>query len=110
MIASRILKLERPEGNIEIPIRIFAPEQQEDGAWSCHYETNWPEGKQTMTAWGADSVQALHVALNMIGAEIYSSSYHKSGDLIWEAPGKGYGFPVPPSLRNLLEGDDALYF
>lgn len=45
----------------------------------------------------------------MIGAEIYSSDYHKSGDLFWETPGKGYGFPVAPSLRDLLQGDDATY-
>ena len=46
----------------------------------------------------------------MIGADIYSSSYHKSGKLMLEAPGKGYGFPVVSSLRDLLEGDDAKFF
>jgi hypothetical protein len=63
-----------------------------------------------MTSEGADSVQALLVALKMIGADIYSSNYHKSGKLMLEAHGKGYGFPVPSSLRDLLEGDDAKFF
>lgn len=109
MIASRLLRLKGTESDAEIPIRIFAPEQDGD-AWSCRYEIDWPEGPQSMTSWGVDSIQALLLALNMIGADIYSSAYHKSGKLMLEAPGKGYGFPLPASLRHLLEGDDAIYF
>jgi hypothetical protein len=45
----------------------------------------------------------------MIGAEIYSSSYHEQGKLFWDAPGRGYGFPVVSTYRNLLQGDDAKY-
>ena len=44
------------------------------------------------------------------GADLYSSSYHKSGKLILDAPGNGYGFPVVTTMRDLLEGDDAKYF
>lgn len=109
VIASRTLKLKGTTGESEIRIRIFAP-QQEDDAWSCRYEIDWPEGTQVMTSWGQDSAQALILAMSMIGADIYSSSYHKSGKLMLEAPSKGYGFPVPASLRDLLEGDDAKYF
>jgi hypothetical protein len=109
-IASRVLTLKRPEGDVAVPIRIFAPEQQEDGAWSCRYEIGWPEGEERKDAWGADAVQALVIALGMIGAELYASAYHKSGKLLHEEAGKGYGFPVPASLRHLLEGDDAKYF
>jgi hypothetical protein len=58
---------------------------------------------------GADSVQALVAELYAIGAEIYSSSYHKEGRLYLDKPGEGYGFPVVPTLRDLLQGDDAKY-
>ena len=109
VIASRVLTLRNEDAEIEIPIRILAPEQKDD-AWVCRYEIDWPEGTQNMRAEGADSIQALLVALKMIGADIYSSSYHKSGQLMLEAPGKGYGFPVPSSLRDMLEGDDEKYF
>jgi hypothetical protein len=109
VIASRTLKLMGTQGESEIPIRIFAPEDQKD-AWSCRYEIDWPEGTQVMTSWGQDSAQALILAMSMIGADIYSSAYHKSGKLMLEARGNGYGFPVPSSLRDLLEGDDAKYF
>jgi hypothetical protein len=109
VIASRVLTLRDADAEIEIPIRIFAPEQKDDG-WTCRYEIDWPEGTQTMGAGGADSVQALVIAMQMIGADIYSSNYHKMGKLVFDARGKGYGFPVVSSLRDLLEGDDAKYF
>jgi hypothetical protein len=109
MIASRVLKVGGEEGEADLTIRIFAPEQEAD-AWVCHYEIDWPEGVETKASWGADSIQALLLASSMIGAELYSSSYHKSGRLRLDAPGKGYGFPVPSSLRDLLEGDDAKFF
>ena len=62
-----------------------------------------------MQAWGIDSVQAILLALQMIGADIYTSSYHKSGHLMFEEAGQGYGFPVPESLRDLLVGNDRTY-
>ena len=108
IIATRLLKLSRAGSDIDIPIRIFAPERS-GSAWSCRYEIDWPEGKETMNASGIDSVQALVLALQMIGADIYSSSYHKSGKLVFDAPGRGYGFPVPSSLRDMLIGEDRVY-
>ena len=55
-------------------------------------------------------MQALVLALQVIGAEVYSSSYHEAGTLYLQDPGKGYGFPVAPTLRDLLIGDDAKFF
>lgn len=109
LIASRILKLRSAEGETEIPIRVFAPEPDGLGAWGCRYEIDWPEGCRHMTIWGVDAMQSLVLALQTIGVEIYTSDYHESGNLFWDAPGKGYGFPVMPTLRDLLQGDDAKY-
>jgi len=75
----------------------------------CEYEIDWPEGTRKFAAHGDDSVQAIELALKMIGAEIYASDYHKSKMLRWEKSGQGYGFPVARTLRDLLEGDDAEY-
>jgi len=63
-----------------------------------------------MEASGIDSVQALVMALFMIGSEIYTSGYHKAGQLKFESPGSGYGFPVPVTLRDLLKGGDKAFF
>ena len=109
IIASRILILRDGSDEIQIPVRIHAPEKASDGAWFCHYEINWPGENHKMDVGGVDSAQALVLALQMIGAEIYSSDYHKSGNLFWERHGDGYGFPVVPTLRDLLRGSDLNY-
>ena|ERR1700733_11346496 len=108
IVASRTLKLRKDGINTDVAVRIFAP-QPDQGHWSCAYEIDWPEGTRKFAAHGFDSVQALELALKMIGSEIYTSEYHKAKMLTWEKPGKGYGFPVPQNMRDLLEGDDAKY-
>lgn len=107
-IATRVLKLRQDGGDVDMPVYIFAPEQQAS-SWACRFEIGWPDGCHAMAAHGVDAVQALDMALRMIGAVIYTSDHHKSGDLMWEAPGKGYGFPVTGNIRDLLEGDDKAY-
>lgn len=109
LIATRILKLRDATTDIEIPIRIFAPEEDQ-GDWKCRYEIEWPEGTRASAAWGFDAVQALYLALQKIGTDLYVSGYHKSGNLMWDKPGNGYGFPVPHNARDWLEGDDAVFF
>ena len=105
VIATRVLKLRQPTGHIDIPIRIFAPQGQGDD-WMCHFEIDWPDEMVALDAGGVDSVQAMELALRMIGAFIYGSDHHASGKLMWEAPGQGYGFPVPNAIRDLLVGED----
>jgi hypothetical protein len=51
-------------------------------------------------------MQAVLLALQMIGTVLYTSDYHKSGKLFWEKPGDGYGFPVPSNLQDMLIGED----
>ena len=109
VIASRTLTLRNEKSAIEIPIRVFAPECEKPGVWKCQYDVGWPEGIHSSAGHGVDSIQAIVITMGMIGAEIYSSNYHKSGNLFWDVPGNGYGFPVAPSIRDLLQGDDAKY-
>jgi hypothetical protein len=108
IVANRILKLRRDGTDTDVAIRIFSPRPDQDH-WMCEYEIDWPEGMRKFAAHGLDSVQALELALKMIGSEIYTSEYHESKMLSWEKPGRGYGFPVPNNMRDLLEGDDAKY-
>jgi len=108
IIANRSLKVRQGQNDTDVAVRIFAP-QLSQGSWSCNYEIDWPEGTRKGAAHGLDSVQALLLALKMIGAEIYTSDYHKAKNLVWEEPGQGYGFPVSQNIRDLLEGDDANY-
>ncbi len=104
-IAHRTLTFTEHNKPIQIQISISAPLQAE-GAWSCEWSIGWPHGLRASRAYGVDSVQALRLTLEMIGAELYSSPYHATGNLYFEKPGDGYGFPVPPNLRDLLMGQD----
>ena len=105
IIATRHLLLHDKGRTTDIPIRIHAPEKAEVD-WICRFEIGWPEGRAERWGGGVDAVQALLFALQMIGAEVYTSSQHQSGRLEWLERGRGYGFPVPDNIRDLLVGDD----
>jgi len=105
IIATRLLTLRDRGANREIPIHIHAPEQSQVD-WICRFDIGWPGGKAERWGAGVDAVQALLSALQMIGAELYVSDEYKSGALVWHSPGRGYGFPVPQTIRDLLVGDD----
>ncbi len=107
-IAERILKLTHDNRAEDVAVRLHAP-QKAGNVWVCRYEINWPERPKTMSVQGVDSVQATLLAMQMIGTDLYTSNYHKAGELIFERPGGGFGFPVPNGLRDLLEGDDAKF-
>jgi hypothetical protein len=108
-IAERLLRIRRAQGEIEVPVRVFAPQRDEANSWSCRYEIGWPDAPRTRSIGGFDSVQALFLALQAIGAELYTSEHHELGRLIWEKEGDGYGFPVPRTIRDLLIGDDTIF-
>ena len=103
VILSHALYLSNVTNETVIAIKIHQPEKREK-AWSCRYEIDWPEGAQAFEAIGFDALQALVLALQMVGAEIYSSAYHREGRLRAYDNEKGYGFPVAASLRDLLVG------
>lgn len=105
IIAIRHLVVRDQARDIDVPVRIHAPEKATRD-WICRFEIDWPEGKVERWGTGVDAVQALLFAMQMIGAEVYTSSPHKSGRLEWLAAGRGYGFPVPDNIRGLLVGDD----
>jgi hypothetical protein len=105
VIISHTLYLKNEKTKSDIAIRLYKPEKREKD-WSCRYEIDWPEGQRAFASIGFDALQALVLALQMIGAEIYSSEYHREGRLRAYDGDEGYGFPVAASLRDLLVGVD----
>ncbi|KRA55981.1 DUF6968 family protein [Devosia sp. Root635] len=109
MIASRVLQIVNDSGpSTPLEVRIYQP-VVEDRSWACHYDIDWPNGPRKSAAHGVDSVQAINLAMTKIGAELYASDYHARGQLVFEKPGNGYGFPVPRPMRDALVGDDAKF-
>lgn len=110
IIGKRILKV-RLNGRLsDVPVTIEAPRQEDDG-WACRLEIGWPgnpspyEGRQ-----GVDSMDALVRTLQAAGLMLHLSEEHASGNLMWQRPGGGYGFPPAPEIREMLQGDDRLTF
>ena len=73
------------------------------------FRLGWPDGTQIGYGAGVDAVQALSIALMNIAAQLYTSSYHRSGKLRWDKAGNGYGFPIAKPLRHLLVGEDRAF-
>ena len=109
IIATRNLFIRCDNGPLPVSVSIHAPENGGDD-WACVYEIGWPEGVRRFSGHGSDSIQALYIALQMIGAELYASDYHKRGELFAEDLDGGYGFPIAKNCRDLLVGDDKAMF
>jgi hypothetical protein len=95
------------DGEATVPVRIFAPEAIR-GHWRCRCEIDWPGAPWVDQTYGFDAVQALVLALNGIGMELYTSEVHKSGQLTWPAGPGGYGFPVLSDAREHEHSDDRM--
>jgi hypothetical protein len=109
LIAERTLKIKTLAEDIEVPISIYLP-REVDGIWLCKFTIEWPDGELQMDSNGSDSVQAIELALKMIGAFLYTSDHHASGKLVWLESDHGYGFPVANNMRDMLVGDDKKFF
>src|SRR6185295_13630456 len=108
IIATRILEQKVGQVRQKVAVQLHAPEETKDD-WVCRFDIDWPEGKLERWGSGVDAVQALLFSLNMIGTLLYTSDANKSGELVWLKEGKGFGFPVPSNIRDLLVGDDEKY-
>jgi len=77
-----------------------------NGHWECEYEIGWPGAPKKSEAGRIDSIQALLLAMQKIGIDLYASHAHRSGKLKWEHPGGGHGFPLHSTVQDLYEADD----
>jgi hypothetical protein len=107
IIATRQLLLASDGSEIPVPILIHAPIEG-DRCWECVVEIGWPEGQKRITARAFDGVQALYLAMQRIALELYASPHHEAGNLRWDKPGSGYGFPMPKVGYEDLVGEDRI--
>jgi hypothetical protein len=102
---TRILRLRQSSRIIEVPVDI-GPPMLTDGTWTCPFRVGWPDGPKIGDASGFDSTQALYHAMQLVAAQLYMSEAHQRGDLYWDRPGNGYGYPLPFGGRKIAIGDD----
>lgn len=105
VVAERRLYLEgEPDTNICVrlgrPQKISSPTSGD--VVLCPYQILGIGDEKVRSAGGVDEIQALQLAMEMVGSELYFKLNRKcGGKLRWEA-GKGgdLGFPVPPGLEQ----------
>lgn len=96
------------EGQPNTSIRVLvgkpqkAPGASEDDLVLCPYQILGIGDEKVRSAGGVDEVQALQLAMGMIGSELYFKlNRHCGGKLRWEGGRDGdLGFPVPPGLEQ----------
>lgn len=96
IIATRELDLANSEA--KVMVHIGKPEKYPDSSdYYCPFRIAGLGKERANRAGGVDAVQALLLALKMVGAELYTSKEAKDGHLKWVgSSGDGdLGFPVP---------------
>lgn len=102
VIATRDLILDE---NKKVTILFGKPQYHpEPVGWICPYQKLGLGSEDVCYAAGGDSVDAVILALSIIGAKLYCSAEYEAGRLSWDGGAvKGdLGFPVPPSIQDLL--------
>ena len=101
-IAIRSLELagETP-GEVTVSIKQPVPD---DDDYKCEYQIVGIGSGKVRYAIGADSMQALVLALQKIGADLYASEAAKQGRLTWFGS-LDLGFPVPDVIADLVPKD-----
>ena len=89
VIAERNLTLCSDGAERFVTVQIGRPYTEPDGAWFCPYRVVGLAPEATRRAGGVDGIQALQLALVMIGGELSSSS----NSLKWEGE-SSTGFPT----------------
>lgn len=98
VIAHRDLAL---TGKATVSVIIGKPEPFPDGnGCYCPYQILGLGDQQVRYAGGEDTLQALTLTLQKIGAVLYTSSEAKAGLLTWNG-NRDLGFPTPNSIRDL---------
>jgi hypothetical protein len=87
----------------EVTVRIKRP-VSDDGHYKCEYQIVGIGSGKVRYAAGADGMQALVLALQMIGTDLYTSEAAKEGQLTWFGS-PNLGFPVSDAIADLVPKD-----
>jgi hypothetical protein len=105
IVATRQLMLKCDGEELPVMVSIHAPIKG-DRCWDCDVEIGWPEGGRKIRVSAFDSMQAIYLAMQRVALELYVSSHHAAGNLRWDKPANGYGFPMAKSGYSDLVGFD----
>ena len=106
VVAERVLVL---DSDTEVIARIglpFTPAEFPNESW-CPWQIQGLGSDIVRRTIGIDSVQALWLAFQSVGCQLYASEEYRSGRLV-AFPGEGgdLGFPTYPNMKDLLPNPD----
>lgn len=103
VIAIRELVLKDENGDRPVTVRIGMPRPFDDGQdYFCPFEIDGMGKTTVQRAGGVDAVQALRLAMTMIGITLYASEEAKAGQLRWLDEYGDLGFPVHAGAQDVL--------
>ena len=97
--------LQKSNNSVVITAQVHRPIKEGDD-FRCDYSINWPGSTEMGRAYGVDGLQALLLAIQRVGVDVYCSDYAKNADLVWLEDGRGFGLVLPRNLADLYQGDD----
>lgn len=74
---------------------------QVDNSWRCEFAIRGPEGEIVFYGMGADSLQAVVLALENIASLLYTSEAFKAGQLTWLGQ-RNLGLPTAKAMADLV--------
>jgi hypothetical protein len=92
IIAERQLVGKQRDQTFAVTVKIGRPVPHPEGDWECPYVISGLPNPHGLRVGGVDAVQALYLALHMIGADLRFR--HKDIQLQWLGA-DDLGFPVP---------------
>lgn len=103
IIAER--ELEVSDGRT-VRVRIGKPQPFPEGhSFYCPFQIAGLGKEIIIRAGGVDTFQALILALQMIGATLYTSDEARAGKLTWLGK-RNFGIPVDHVIQDLVPADD----
>lgn len=102
MIAERELQARTPDGSVRtVIVRLGKPypETEAGGEWGCPIQIIGLDDDDVFVAYGYDGVQALQLALEIIGARLAHPRSDEAVVLTW-LDARDLGFPYPGAPKD----------
>jgi len=96
VIATRTIDVLSADGQPAgtMTVSLGRPTQEPTGEWLCAYQITGDGSNRSFGALGLDAVQAIDLAMHLIGARLADTAEAKEGRLRWSGESK-LGFPLP---------------
>lgn len=100
-----VREIESIENQKKIIVTVGRPKKYPDGVdYYCPYKIIGINRDNVRYGSGVDAIQALLLAMAMIGADLYGCAEGRSGKFRWIGDETGnLGLPTPESLKNALK-------